>query len=382
MSDRSKILLFTDWYEPGFKAGGPIQSCKNFVMALHEVFDLYVLTSDRDEGDTGPYPDIPTDVWISREPGFHIYYAGLQELDRDKIGRLISEIAPDYIYLNSMYSYRFTVLPFLLKMRGQITARLVLAPRGMLQEGAMQFKTWKKKLFIKLLNVAHLPRELIFQATDEQEKKDILTYFPTAGKVRIVPNFTRTGPVEWKPIRKIPGEIHCTFISRMAPKKNLLFLLDVLKDLPAGLSVTLNLYGEIVDAGYWEKCLSVIGTLPPSIRVDWKGAIPNDAVTDVLRQHHIFVLPTLGENFGHAIFEALQTGKPVLISDKTPWLDLESKQVGYDLPLEGHLFGKALERLAAMDQETYDHWSLSASRYARMIQASPDLKDKYIELFS
>ena len=35
-----------------------------------------------------------------------------------------------------------------------------------------------------------------------------------------------------------------------------------------------------------------------------------------------FLLPTGGENFGHAIFEALSCGVPALISDRTPWRDL------------------------------------------------------------
>ena len=38
----------------------------------------------------------------------------------------------------------------------------------------------------------------------------------------------------------------------------------------------------------------------------------------------VFLLPTGGENFGHAIFEALSCGVPVLISDQTPWRGLEA----------------------------------------------------------
>lgn len=382
MSDKRKILLLTDWYEPGFKAGGPIQSCKNFVTALHEDYDLHVLTSDRDQGDTRPYRGMITNTWISRKPGIRIYYASLHHLDKTRLRQLIRDASPDYIYLNSMYSYRFTILPLWLKWQGKISAGIVVAPRGMLHQGAMQFKSWKKKLFIKLFNAVGLPGKLTFQATDEQEKKDIFHYFPGAGKVRVVPNFTKMAPVEWKPIQKIPGKLSCVFISRMAPKKNLLFLLEVLSELPAGLSVTLDLYGEIEDTQYWERCLSVIRSLPAFVRVAWKGAIPNEVVTEVLQQHHIFVLPTLGENFGHAIFEALLAGKPVLISDKTPWLGLGSEQAGYDLPLEKGLFRQALEKLATMDQETYDKWSLSTFSYAAKVQSSINLKDSYRELFS
>ena len=52
---KKKILLFTDWYEPGYKAGGPIQACKNVVSVLKEQYDFYIICSDRDLGETSPY---------------------------------------------------------------------------------------------------------------------------------------------------------------------------------------------------------------------------------------------------------------------------------------------------------------------------------------
>jgi len=251
----------------------------------------------------------------------------------------------------------------------------------MLHEGAIRFKPLKKKLFIRLLNISGITRQLIFQATDPQERTDVLKYFPGAGKVSVVPNFPRMEEVVWKNIRKQPGELRCIFISRLAPKKNLLFLLTVLQGLPAGIRLSLTLRGEVEDNGYWKKCLSLIDNMPPDISVKWEGPIRNSEVTGVLQQHHIFVLPTLGENFGHAIFEALLAGKPVLISDKTPWLQLSRRKAGYDLPLETAAFEEALRSLAAMDQVVYDEWSKAAFGYAQTIQQDNSLKNEYENLF-
>lgn len=381
MLTKKKILLLTDWYEPGFKAGGPIQSCRNFVRALHDVFEISIVTGDRDHGDTRPYPDIVANTWITMDNGTRIWYAGPGTLKSGSLKQLITTVAPDYIYLNSMYSLPFTLLPLWLKWRKKIAARIVIAPRGMLHAGAMQFKSVKKQLLLKLLRASGLPQKLIFQATDEQEMKDIIKYFPSTGEVLVVPNFPKMDPIPWKQIPKKPGELHCVFISRMAPKKNLLFLLQVLENLPASMQLRLNLYGEIEDQGYWKKCRSVIDRLPSHISVAWKGPIPNEAVPAVLQEHHIFVLPTLGENFGHAIFEAFLSGKPVVISNRTPWLELEERGIGFDLPIEAPAFGQAIERLAAMDQAVYDKWSGSAFEYAVGIQASTSLKEKYGELF-
>jgi len=36
----------------------------------------------------------------------------------------------------------------------------------------------------------------------------------------------------------------------------------------------------------------------------------------------VFVLSTLGENFGQVIAEALWVGRPVFVTATTPWIDL------------------------------------------------------------
>jgi glycosyltransferase involved in cell wall biosynthesis len=240
----------------------------------------------------------------------------------------------------------------------------------------MQFKSAKKKLFLSLLKRTGVSRRLTFQATDAQEQTDILKYFPGAVVV-VLPNFSSSDPVTWRPIVKVPGALRCVFISRVAPKKNLLFLLDILRDWPADHLLELTIRGEVEDREYWEKCLAVIRALPGSVTVRFDGPVPNEQVIQVLQEHHVFVLPTFGENFGHAIFEALLAGKPVVISNKTPWTDLEERKVGHDLPLEPAGFDRALRFYASMDQPAYDEWSKAAWAYARDIQGASQLKQDY-----
>ncbi len=379
MSNKKKILLFTDWYEPGYKAGGPIRSCKNFVSVMQDSFRIFILTSDRDLGDIAPYPGIETDGWTVEGADLQIWYAGPGRLKASAIARIVKEIRPDFVYLNSMYSWSFTILPLWVRLKSRLPGKWVLAPRGMLQQGAMQFKSVKKKVFLALFKGMGLTRRLAFQATDSQEQEDIRRYFP-AGQVVVLPNFPMGEPVPWRSVRKKPGTLSCVFISRLAPKKNLLWLLTALRQWPADATLRLILRGEMEDRDYWEKCLFVIGTLPATVTVQMEGPVAHEEVIQVLQQQHIFVLPTLGENFGHAIFEALLAGKPVVISDKTPWSNLEVKQVGFDLPLEPAAFLEALRKYAAMDQSLYDQWSRSAWAYAKGIQENSKLKEDYKKL--
>ena len=54
-----------------------------------------------------------------------------------------------------------------------------------------------------------------------------------------------------------------------------------------------------------------------------------DEVLDVFSKNDIFLFPTKGENFGHVIYEALSVGCIPIISDQTPWQNLEEKKCGF-----------------------------------------------------
>src|SRR5690606_23032086 len=120
-----------------------------------------------------------------------------------------------------------------------------------------------------------------------------------------------------------------------------------------------------------------------SVRVRFMGPVDNQLVFDTLGRYHFFVLPTLGENFGHAIFEALISGKPVLLSDQTPWRGLESIRAGWDIPLtERDRFIGALEKIILMDDNEYGYWSQGAFDLAEGYLAGAGYPEKYKKLFS
>jgi glycosyltransferase involved in cell wall biosynthesis len=73
-------------------------------------------------------------------------------------------------------------------------------------------------------------------------------------------------------------------------------------------------------------------------------------VPATLAGYDLFLLPTRGENFGHAIFDALEVGLPVLLSDQTPWRDLERIGAGWSLPLANpDRFAATIDDFATLD---------------------------------
>ena len=379
---KKRVLVMSDWYEPGFKAGGPIQSCRNFVAAMHEEFDISVLTSDRDLDEEKPYPGIQTNLWIQRSPGIDVYYANVESLNAKTLQTLIVEKKADYIYLNSMYSYRFSILPMILAWRSKISANMVLAPRGMLQAGALQFKPLKKKFFIRMLNLMGIPQKIRFHATDEQEKKDILLHFPKARRVLEIPNFSAPLPENWQITEKQPGHLKAVYISRIIPKKNINFFLQLLNKLPGDTKLEFDIYGGVEDNAYWSRAMQIITSLPAHITVRNHGSLPHEKVQQAMESAHVFVLPSKGENFGHAIFESWSAARPCMISDKTPWHNLKNQLIGWDLSLgDERAWINALKSAAEWDQPAFDSWCRSSRNFATRHIGQFNLKRDYLALF-
>jgi glycosyltransferase involved in cell wall biosynthesis len=144
--------------------------------------------------------------------------------------------------------------------------------------------------------------------------------------------------------------------------KNLSFALQILHHLSG--NVEFDIFGPLEDAAYWAKCKRLIASLPPNVTVRYRGSIDHQQVEPVINQYHLFLLPTLGENFGHAILESFLAACPVLISDRTPWRNLQKKQVGWDLPVDRpDLFEAALRECLNMDEHTWNTWSGNAQQF-------------------
>ncbi len=380
LQKKKRILILIDWFDPAFKAGGPIRSCVNFVSHLHQEFELFVLTSCYDLGSTEIVPGIEPGKWNNYSDKAKVFYALPQQLNKGSIAQIINKLAPDIIYLNGLFSKKFTLLPLWLKKTGQIKAGIVLAPRGMLKQSALAFKSFKKKIFLFVARTAGIQRLVKFQATDDQEREDILKYFSNA---QVVYASNLPGPVADlpMPVFKKSGAVSAIFVGRIHPIKNLAYLLSIIRKLDGALQLTI--IGAKEDLLYWNECDALIAQMPPNISVTYMGELEHQHIMSEINRHHIFVLPTQGENFGHAIFESLSVGRPTLISDQTPWKNLTQKKAGWDLPLQRpDAFEQALYQAIQWNQEQYNEWSQASLTVAKKFVEQSEIKANYLKLFS
>ena len=114
----------------------------------------------------------------------------------------------------------------------------------------------------------------------------------------------------------------------------------------------------------------------------YQGHAEPAGVPEIMAKHDLFFLPTLGENYGHVIAEALMAGTPVLIADTTPWRDLENEGVGWDLPLASEVvFAQRIDESSRMSAECYQQFRGRAREFANKLLSDPALIESNRRLF-
>lgn len=376
---KKKVLIVAGYYIPCVRAGGPIQSIKNIVDNLSDEIEFYILASDRDLGETKVLDGIVQNKWI-RVANATVKYVNISKISILSMYKLIKEIEFDSIYLNSFFSFKLSIIFILLNKMGAIkNSKIILAPRGQFSKGALSLKSRKKELYIDIAKMFKLYNNICWHATAEIEKQDIQCHFGEQTKIIVANNLTEYKNYQYnsKKLDKVIGEIKIIFISRIHPKKNLKKGLELLLKLKG--DIIFNIYGPIEDELYWEECKDIIKNMPNNICVEYQGIISHDEVIETLKKHHIFLFPTLGENFGHVIAEALIGGCPVIISDQTPWRNLEKNNAGWDINLcDEQRLVEALQYCVDLDNTQYKKLSDQCFSYAKsVLDIDKDIEDTF-----
>ena len=397
------ILIFAHYYLPGTRAGGPIRSISNLVENFESEYNFKIITADRDFGDKYSYKDIQKNTWVQVGKA-EVYYISPTFIDILFLAKLIKSIDYNFYYLNSFFDPKFSFLPILLRWGRLINSKpILIAPRGEFSQGALNFKSFKKRIYIICLKNLGMLKDVVWQASSYSEKKDIyrsligisinkssisfptwdlkvapdlLPFYENIFISGNLPNTNNSITSRSRLVRKL----NICFASRISKMKNLDFLLETL--LKVRSNVTLNIHGPAEDLDYWNLCQSLIKQLPPNIEVNVFGAYKNEDVEKILGENDILFLPTLGENFGHVIFEALRSGLPVLISDRTPWVDLEVSKAGWVGSLdEPNYFVETIEKLAKLNFSELQVYKNGAKEYAKNYLLNTNARDETKDLF-
>lgn len=353
-----KILILMGRYLPGYKDGGPVRTIINCTDLLGDEYEFNILTSDRDHGDRMPYDGVKVNDWNKVEKA-NVFYVSNGIFKFKTIINLSKNM--DSIYCCGPYDF-YAIKLLILKKLHIIKKPVVIASMGSFSAGALQLKSKKKKIFLSVLKKLKLFEKIIWSVTSELEKRDLQDVLGKNVKCIVAEDLPRN-TVEKHIRKKEKNKIKIIFLSRICRMKNLILAIDILKNI-GEIEIQFDIYGNKEEIGYWDECETKLKALPFNVAWKYCGECDSKNVPYVFANYDIFLFPTLGENFGHVISESLLGGCLPIISDMTPWQDLDKYNCGNVIPIDDtDKFVSAIKNYAEMDNNEFCKYVINAQNY-------------------
>lgn len=199
-----------------------------------------------------------------------------------------------------------------------------LFPHGTLYKETVELRSANlKRIFLKLYvrRMLQGAKRIVFTTQDERDK--VSKFLQINMTSFVMPNIVRSEEFKQLPARGAFRQHHgisadammLLHYGRISKKKGLEFAVQALSKLvlefPKAVLVVVG--GD--EEGYRavvERCASDLGVMD---RVIFTGMVEHSIGKQALVDADVFVLPSLSENFGMAVVEAMLCGLPVVISD-------------------------------------------------------------------
>jgi len=227
---------------------------------------------------------------------------------------------------------------------------LVVSPRGMLEPWSLAQSRRRKRLLWRLVERRSLAEAAFVHATSRAEAEN-LRQIGVAAPIAVIPNGIdlveeyQTSRIEDLK-RPLPGagneSAEVLFLGRVHPKKGLALLLEAWQQtgprFPAARLMICG-PGDSASIAHLERQITDLGM--PSVQ--YRGAVSGVEKIGLLARASVLVLPSLSENYGIVVAEALAAETPVITTTETPWSALGQNDCGWSIRPEVPALIAALE---------------------------------------
>jgi glycosyltransferase involved in cell wall biosynthesis len=221
----------------------------------------------------------------------------------------------------------------------------IVSPRGMLSEWALAYRGWKKRIAWRSFQHRDLRSADALHATSELEAEEIRA----AGvgvPIAIVPNGVDLPPFPGPRQSGSERPRRFLFLSRIHPKKGLENLIEAWGQVrPEGWELVIAGPDE---NGHRAQIERRAGKLGPGAEVRFFDPVPDGEKWDLYDSADVFVLPTLSENFGVVVAEALASAVPVITTRAAPWAVLSERGCGWWAEVGVEPLARAIREAAAI----------------------------------
>lgn len=240
--------------------------------------------------------------------------------------------------------------------------KMVLSPRGELYSSALNRKSLKKKIYLKVIRL--FQRKIQFHSTNPVETRQIKEYFPKANSITEIANYIE---IPEKHTTEIKNQI--LFLGRINPIKNIDLLIKAFGKLSPEITsdFKLKIAGEAL-LGYEQEYLkylrSLIEDLQLENKIEFLRGVYGNPKEILLAESYCLVLPSKSENFGNVVLEALCQGTPAIVTKNAPWEIIEKKKAGYWIEPEIEIITQVLKEIIELNTTEYKHFRNNALNLA------------------
>ena len=228
-----------------------------------------------------------------------------------------------------------------------IGKKLVRMPHGCTDPEKLRFH-WHKKFWVAPIERWLFRRADRIIATCEDEVKWIKAFEPRVNKVEVIElsqpkleNILGLFPQSEATRSACASCIKLLYVGRLHKLKGVNYLLDAIAKLPNPQSVELRIIGK--DEGEGKSLKKQADRL--NLNTTFEGVVSEGAKNAAYEWCDALVLPTLSENFGLVIAEALERGKHVITTDGAPAWGDGNDYGGRLIYLKGYRDGSPEERV-------------------------------------
>lgn len=293
-------------YFPATRYGGPIHSvhglCRTLVRLGHEV--TVFSTSVDGAGRLDVAENCPVDVDGVRVFYFRSHFDRLYWAPAMRRELPLAMANTDLVHLHSVFlsptsvvaaAARRACVPYVLSPRGMLVPELISARSG-----------WIKRGWIAAFERRNLRAAACIHVTSDTEAEDLKRCQLALAPVAVVPN--GVDMPDRRDRRAQAGSV--LYLGRLSWKKNLSALIEAVSGMT---EVTLTLAGPD-DEKISDKLLAQAQAMGCGDRVRWIGAVLGREKEELFATHACLVLPSINENFGNSVLEAVAWGCPVVVT--------------------------------------------------------------------
>jgi len=316
-----RLLHVVPTYLPATRYGGPIYAVHGLCRALaargHDV-DVFTTNVDGDRESDVPL-GVPVDLDGVSVHYFRSTFRRLYVSPAMRAALAASMAGYDAVHLHSVFLWPTYAAARVAALQG---VPYIVSPRGMLVPKLVARKSRvAKTLWIRAVERRTFANAAAVHFTARVEWDDARRIGIPLPNPIVVPNGIDLPAADPRP--RLPATL--LFLGRINWKKGLDFLLDAIKDVPGVKIVIAGNDDEELTPKLREQAMRN----GIADRIDFRGPVSGAAKEELLRTATALVLPSLSENFGNVVLEAMAVEMPVIVTPEVGLAaDVESAGAG------------------------------------------------------